>query len=353
VKVLVTGFDWFGDLVPFVVRALGQAGHESSVVVTSPDLLIRKYTSSLSRIHGVPIVGASVAGRWRSRLTRDAVSHINRCFCHEIDRVQPDAVLSILCWGDPLSADSLAYASRARRIGWLMDDPLGYSDSRLDRLLQSFDRLYSPDEGWSDGIERMTGTRPVWLPCGADPDSHKLLPATDLDPRLEGHIVYVGSSCVNHPAGSFRRALLETLKGLPVAIFGDAGWKRHGGFVAACYRGGPVDSDRANVIYASGAIALNFHHPQFRRGTSLRTFALCCSGAFQIVDWREGLDRWLTPGVELETFRTPAELRSLAERYLADHAGRKRIAAAGRARVLAEHTYRHRLQSMLNHADAP
>jgi spore maturation protein CgeB len=147
--------------------------------------------------------------------------------------------------------------------------------------------------------------------------------------------------------------LIESLKGLPVAIFGDPAWKEAGAFAASCYRGGPVTTERANLIYASGAIALNFHHPQFRRGTSLRTFALCAAGAFQLADWREGLDRWLTPGVDLETFRTPDELRSLAERYLADAPGRRRIADAGQRRVLTEHTYAHRLATMLHREVAP
>jgi spore maturation protein CgeB len=52
--------------------------------------------------------------------------------------------------------------------------------------------------------------------------------------------------------------------------------------------------------------------------------------------------------VELETFRTPRELRSLTERYLADPAAAARIGAAGRRRVLGEHTYRHRVAAMLD-----
>ena len=193
----------------------------------------------------------------------------------------------------------------------------------------------------------MTGTRPVWLTCGADPASHRPLDSSKLDPSLSGHVVYVGSSCADHPAGTLRRHLIESLAGLPLAIFGDDGWAGYGGAAAAAYRGGPVSSDEANVIYASGAIALNLHHPQFQRGTSLRTFALCCSGAFQLADWREGIDRWLTPGLEIEVFRTPGQLRALVERYLGDHPARARIAAAGRARVIAEHTYFHRLAKML------
>jgi spore maturation protein CgeB len=350
VKVLLTGYEWFGDLVPFVARALAEMHVDVSIVATNRDVATKPHARTLRNLGAIPVVGRSLAGRLRTRLTSDSIRQVNEAFCRAVDRFSPDVVLSVLCWGDPLDQDALAHASNATRLGWLMDDPFGYQESRLDRLLASFDRLYSPDDSWSDAIETMTGRRPEWLPCGADPSSHHPIDRSVLDKDLDGHIVYVGSSCEGHPAGTYRQALLESLEGLPLAIYGDEGWRRAGGFVARSYRGGPVPSERANVIYASGAIALNFHHTQFHRGTSLRTFALCCSGTFQLVDWKEGLDRWLTPGVELETFRTPEELRTLAQRYLADPVSRTRIAAAGRRRTLAEHTYRHRLCRMLNDA---
>ena len=349
-KILVTGFEWFGDLVPFVVRALSDMDQTVAVFTTNRDALIRDRAAVLRRLERLPVVGLSAAGRLRTKLTHDGETRINKAFREEIDRFKPDLVLSILCWGEPLAPESLAYASDAIRIGWLMDDPFGYEASRLDKLLQSFDWLFAVDDGWGDNVERMSGRRPHWLPCGADPHTHGPMADGDLETDLAGAIVYVGSSCVDHPTGALRQALLESLEGLPLAIFGDKGWLAASPVTAAAYRGGPVSSERANRIYASGAIALNFHHPQFRRGTSLRTFALCCSGAFQIADWRDGLDCWLRPGVELETFRTPRELRALAEKYLSDATGRSRIARAGRARVLAEHTYRHRMEKMLSHA---
>lgn len=352
-RVLVTGFEWFGELVPFVVRGLEGIASDVSSIATNRDTAIRARARSLQRIDRIPAIGRSLAGRWRSILAREEEERVNRAFRREFERFKPDVVLSILCWGEPLTCETLATAGHATRIGWLMDDPFGYEDSRLEKLLLAFDRLYSPDEGWSDTIQRMTGRRPEWLPCGADPQSHRAVAPAGLDPTLAGHVVYVGSSCANHPTGEYRRALLESLAGVPLAIFGDDGWRRFGGTVARAYRGGPVSSERANLIYASGAIALNLHHPQFRQGTSLRTFALCCSGAFQIADWRDGLDRWLTPGVELETFRTPQELRHLVDRYLADAPSRARVAAAGRARVLAEHTYHHRLEAMLQRETTP
>lgn len=349
-KVLVTGFQWFGDLVPFVVRALTGLADEVAVVSTNKDVLVLRRRSLLDRLEKIPVVGGSAAWRWSGALERRAMVQANEAFRREVDRFRPDVVLSILCWGEPLTAESLGYASGARRVGWLMDDPFSYQGSRLEKLLSAFDDLYSPDDSWSDNVELVTGRRPVWLPCGADPDSHRPIAAEQLDPDLKGHIVYVGSSGAGHPMAALRRALLDSLEGLPLAVFGDDGWRKSGRFIAGCYRGGPVSTERANAIYASGAMALNFHHPQFHRGTSLRTFALCCSGVLQLVDWRDGLDRWFVPGKELETFRRPAELRALAERYLADPAAAARIGAAGRARVLTEHTYRHRLESMFGKA---
>ena len=351
-SVLVTGFDWHGDLVPFVRRGLSELAQNTTLVTTSVDALMAR-PRTLKSIESVPVIGRPLGWRWRARLAERAAVSVNEQFCREVTRTRPDVVLSILCWGEPLTAASLASVRGATRIGWLMDDPFGYERSQLQDLLMAYDRLYIIDDGWADNVQLMTGIRPHWLPCGADPVSHHPVDLSRRDTSLSDHIVYVGSSCYGHPAGALRRALIDSLEGLPVAVFGDEGWRRFGGFAAASYRGGPVDTSRANAIYGSGAIALNFHHPQFRRGTSLRTFALCAAGAFQLTDWREGLDRWFSPGRELEVFRSPQELRELATRYLLDSAGRQRIARAGRDRVLSEHTYARRLEVMLQNVTKP
>jgi len=47
------------------------------------------------------------------------------------------------------------------------------------------------------------------------------------------------------------------------------------------------------------------------------------------------------------TFTDAAELHDLVRHYLAHPEERAWLAAAGRARVLAEHTYRHRMQRLL------
>ena len=92
---------------------------------------------------------------------------------------------------------------------------------------------------------------------------------------------------------------------------------------------------------------MNIHHPQFRVGTSLRTFAIGAAGAFQLVDWRPGLERFFVPDEEIVTYQTADELRAKASYYLANESARQRIARAGHERVLREHTYAHRIAQIL------
>jgi spore maturation protein CgeB len=52
------------------------------------------------------------------------------------------------------------------------------------------------------------------------------------------------------------------------------------------------------------------------------------------------------PGREVAFFRDPAEVPELVRRYLDHPAERERIVAAARRRILAEHTYEHRLDTL-------
>jgi spore maturation protein CgeB len=53
------------------------------------------------------------------------------------------------------------------------------------------------------------------------------------------------------------------------------------------------------------------------------------------------------PGSEIIFSTPPADLPSLVERYLNAPGDRQRVSAAARKRVLAEHTYDHRMRSLM------
>jgi spore maturation protein CgeB len=69
------------------------------------------------------------------------------------------------------------------------------------------------------------------------------------------------------------------------------------------------------------------------------------SGGFYLAEHSDELADFFTPGVEIETWRTREELRDKCRHYLAHDDERRRIAAAGRARALREHTWEHRFKA--------
>lgn len=95
-------------------------------------------------------------------------------------------------------------------------------------------------------------------------------------------------------------------------------------------------------------VVLNVLHPAEIWGVNVKTFEFAGIGAFQICEWRPGIAQLFVPGEEIETFRSFAELDEKLDLYLADDAARARIAGAGRVRALAEHTYRHRLETLVD-----
>jgi spore maturation protein CgeB len=116
---------------------------------------------------------------------------------------------------------------------------------------------------------------------------------------------------------------------------------------------GGVLTDRALVeLYSRARIHLGFAAVgENREGAEritqvrLRDFEATMSGAFYLAEHSEELTEFFTPGVEIETWRTREELRDKCRFYLANDDARRRIAEAGRARALREHTWEHRFSA--------
>jgi spore maturation protein CgeB len=118
-------------------------------------------------------------------------------------------------------------------------------------------------------------------------------------------------------------------------------------------RGGTrIDTETCMKVFNGTTVNINLHS---WTGDGLdpdgdfvnpRTFELAACGAFQIVD-----DRTLLPEIftkeQLLTFSRPDDLAPLVRQWLRDEEGRRQMAEAARQRVLAEHTYGHRMRQLL------
>ncbi|MCA1595979.1 MAG: glycosyltransferase, partial [Chloroflexi bacterium] len=88
---------------------------------------------------------------------------------------------------------------------------------------------------------------------------------------------------------------------------------------------------------------------------NMRVFEALCSGTMLLTDEADGLIDLFEDGKHLVIYRSPADLLEKAYYYVEHEEEREAIAAAGRAEALAKHTYRRRMERVLervaHHAD--
>lgn len=187
-------------------------------------------------------------------------------------------------------------------------------ETRLAMALH-FDLVFLAQRAQAGAFRRAGVARVEWLPLACDPALHGV-PAADRD--LD--VAYVGALDPGEPAR--RRRLLDTVRArFPNSRIGKA-W--------------PTDMAR---IYARAKIVVNLC---VARDVNMRVFEALASGALLITDDADGLEELFTDGEHLVICRDDAAMPDTIQRWLDDPAGRARVAAAGRAKVLAEHTYAHR-----------
>ncbi|MDB6138885.1 MAG: hypothetical protein JWO94_1957 [Verrucomicrobiaceae bacterium] len=88
----------------------------------------------------------------------------------------------------------------------------------------------------------------------------------------------------------------------------------------------------------SGRIAINAEIDMGRGNAgNMRLFEATGLGTFLLTENNPNLDRYFTPGKEVETFQKADDLIAKIDSYLADSSARERIAKAGQARCLTEH----------------
>jgi spore maturation protein CgeB len=152
--------------------------------------------------------------------------------------------------------------------------------------------------------------------------------------------VFVGNS------RGVRRKLLDDL--LPtdheLAVYG-SGWEGliDDGHLAEAH----VRNEELRRVYSSAAIVLADHWDDMREQGFIanRIYDAVACGAFVISDRVDGIEERF--GGAVRTYETREELAQLIDLFLADPVERQARAGAGRARVLAEHTFGHRVDTLL------
>ncbi len=142
----------------------------------------------------------------------------------------------------------------------------------------------------------------------------------------------------------YRKTCLEQVMSFRPLIAGDQGWKDT--FAQSDnWDYHPEFNYYADLpgFYPHARVNFNATSAQMKGAVNQRVFDVPACGSFLITDYRRQIEDLLEPGKEVIYYREVGEIRQLIRHYLTHPEQRKKIALAARKRILAEHSYDHRL----------
>ena len=162
--------------------------------------------------------------------------------------------------------------------------------------------------------------------------------------NCEAQISFVGAPYPN------RIELFKSLDIPGLEIYGE-GWDGLNPFVKIGVR--RISFFERRHIYANSKINLNLHSSTYdERGwngdfVNPRTFEIAGLGGFQLTDTRELLPLHFDLKNEIPVFESSSSMIDAVKYYMSHESERNEMASNARARVLKEHTYRHRAMEIL------
>lgn len=210
----------------------------------------------------------------------------------------------------------------------------------IENELPIYDEIFSFSKVTTNFFRTTRGLNASYFPFGAG--------TIDVPPRgdAEHDVLFVGSSDLR------RIFLLEHIRER-VTIFGNR-WKRNDPLISRGLKERIIDRTvwgrELHQLFADSKIVLNITRTPFygaETGINLRIFEALAAGAFLLTDHCDEVAELLTPGVELETFRSSAELVEKVDYYLGNAEARRAVARRGHERFLKDFTWQRRSAELL------
>jgi spore maturation protein CgeB len=266
-----------------------------------------------------------------------------RFFSKAID-YQPDIILIYGSnWGIfPKTLKKLKSRLNCKVIVW--EGNLNFWKSYQSECFPFYDHFFSGDSYPIPLLKKpATGLKNVhFLVIGCcDPEEHSRVELSKEEKRrYEADITFVGGG---RPV---RRSLFEQLTDYKLKLWG-WGWDESP-VLAPCMSNETVFGLKKTKIYSAVPVCPNLQSGLYQvSGVSVRIFEVACCGRLPFSEPQPDIMHFFQLGEEIEIFDNPVELRKKVAYYLKHLDELDRIAECARQRVLAEHTYKHRLKEML------
>lgn len=254
----------------------------------------------------------------------------------QIQHHQPDVVLNHdISWIDPRILRTMV-GPGVMLIGQHAAPPLPDAD------FTPYDLIVS---SWPPTLERMrsVGIRAAHLALGFDPRVLDHLPKFERDIPAS----FVGSlSGIHGERTETVEALCRAIDGFRVYAPSIESLSRHSP-IRSCYAG-PAFGIEMFAVLARSLVTVNHHGFVQPHANNMRLFEATGVGALLLTDGKPDIRRYFIPGVEILTYTDATDALALIQNGLQNAAA---IAAAGQRRTLAEHTWKRRIDELLELLD--
>ena len=147
----------------------------------------------------------------------------------------------------------------------------------------------------------------------------------------------------------YRNSCVEQILPFNPLILGDVGWKSTFPQKPFAWRWHAEISyyEQLPFFYPLSEINFNCTSKQMKGAVNQRVFDVPAAGAFVLTDWRDQMQHLFEPEKEIIFYNAPNEIPELIKFYLANEGARNKIIVAAQKRIFAQHTYVHRLQTLI------
>lgn len=256
-------------------------------------------------------------------------------------------------WKSPFSA------MRINEAASLSNDRVALDLMQKDLLGDAYFHVVEQGDERMDGFAQGAGRGFHTIPLAADSTMHEPF----IEPRFIADVSYIGTNLPDKRL-FFKQNVMPLGRNYQLRLYGQdwniasraLGWVQRAGQyfnlpIVRSIRKPTLRLDDEGLIYKSSAISINVHEKyqrQFGGDCNERTFKIPFFGGFEVVDNVACIRKYFRPGVEMIIGENDSDWVEKIHFYLKNPAERLKIVNAGRARVLAEHTYIHRAQQMID-----
>jgi spore maturation protein CgeB len=326
----------------FYPRNLTELGHPAIEISINN----RRLQEAWSREHAFPLPSVATSRFVMRRgvlpwVVRDQSAWMEPVLAAQIEDFRPDVILT-----HSVSDLRPAFWQRMRSHYRLLVGQIA-SPLSSDIDLKGFDLMLS---SLSNFVERFrsAGLRAELFRLAFDPVVLERLKATEMPDDSDGpiEVSFIGSLSPHHQG---RLEWLEQVcRKVSIQVWGPGiDLLPKDSAIHRAYRGPAWGIDMFRIL-ARSRISLN-HHIEISGAyaNNMRLYETTGVGTLLLTDWKQNLSEMFEPEAEVAVFRTTAECIETIGYYLKDEAKRDRVARAGQARTLRDHTYRQRMAQLV------